>query len=330
MTQHIQRPAQTCAPAVQDPASQIESGIVTHRHKAGLITLQPNEIPPQTRPKISYFAMFWTAPALIWQGLFFVAPLGFLVWMSFWVVRDFRLIPDFVGDNWARMFTRGFFYDGFWYTLQISTVTAVVATVIAFPVAYYLAFLASARRRQLAIFLLITPFFTSYLVRIYAWTIIIAREGVVNTLLGTIGIAPLNLLNTPFATVIGYLTLCLPLVVLIQLMALSNVDRDLVGAAHNLGCKPLKTVFTVVIPAAKIGLIIAATFAFIMAFGDYISPVFLGGSSPPTLSILIVDQAKSGNHWPRAAVVAVVMIITLVTVLFTALALAYKTGRRAT
>lgn len=283
---------------------------------------------PRKRLRIDRFALFWAAPALIWQGLFFVAPLGFLVWMSFWMVQNFRLIPDFVTDNWVRMFTRGFFHDAFWYTLQISAVTAVVATLLAFPVAYYLAFCASARRRQLAIFLLITPFFTSYLVRVYAWTIILAREGVINTVLGGAGMAPVALLNTSFATVVGYLTLSLPLVILIQLMAMSNVDRDLVGAAHNLGCKPLTTVFTVVIPAAKIGLVIAGTFAFLMAFGDYVSPVFLGGSRPPTLSILIVDQAKSGNHWPRAAVVAVVMIITLVTVLFTALTLAYKTGRR--
>lgn len=89
----------------------------------------------------------------------------------------------------------------------------------------------------------------------------------------------------------------------------------------------MRTIFTVVIPSARIGLILAATFAFILAFGDYVSPVFLGGSSPPTLSILIVDQTKSGNNWPRAAVVAVVMIVTLIVVLFSTLALAYGRGR---
>lgn len=282
------------------------------------------------RPRMDGFAIFWAAPALIWQGLFFLVPLAILVWMSFWIIENYRLTPDFVTANWARMFSRGFFYDGFWYTVQISATTAVVASLLAFPAAYYLAFRASPARRRLAIFMLVTPFFTSYLVRVYAWTIILAREGVINTVLGGIGIAPLTLLNTSFATTIGFLTLSLPLVVMIQLFALSNVDRDLVGAAHNLGCGPVKTVFSVVIPAAKIGLIIAGVFAFVMAFGDYVSPVFLGGSSPPTLSVLIVDQAKSGNHWPRAAVVAVVMIVTLVTVMFTALTLAYKTGRRPT
>lgn len=285
---------------------------------------------PLRRPKVDGFAAFWVSPALIWQGVFFLSPLVFLVWMTFWVVRNYRLTPDFVFSNWERMFTRGFFWDGLFYTAQISVVTAAVASLLAFPVAYFLAFRARPSAKRLALFMLITPFFTSYLVRIYAWMIILAEEGVVNAVLGGLGVPALSLLNTSFATVIGYLTLCLPLVILIQFFALSNVDRDLVGASHNLGCGPVRTVLTVVIPSARIGLILAAAFAFILSFGDYVSPVFLGGSSPPTLSILIVDQAKSGNNWPRAAVVAVVMIVTLITVLFSALALAYGRGRART
>lgn len=279
------------------------------------------------RPKIDGFAVFWVSPALIWQTLFFLAPLVFLVCMTFWVVQNYRVTPDFVFSNWERMITRGFFWDGLFYTARISFVTAAAASLLAFPVSYYLAFRARPSIKRLALFMLITPFFTSYLVRTYAWMIILAQEGVLNAVLGGVGIAPLSLLSSPLATVIGYLTLCLPLVILIQLFSLSNVDYDLVGASHNLGCGPLRTVFKVVIPAARIGLILAGTFAFILSFGDYVSPVFLGGSSPPTLSILIVDQAKSGNNWPRAAVVAVVMTVTLITVLFSALALAYGRGR---
>ena len=101
------------------------------------------------------------------------------------------------------------------------------------------------------------------------------------------------------------------------------MDQSLVGAAHNLGCNAIKTIFIVIIPAARIGLIIAATFAFILTFGDYVSPAYLGGGSPPTMSILVVDQTKSGNHWPRASVVAVTMVVTLFIVLFLALFAAY-------
>ena len=83
------------------------------------------------------------------------------------------------------------------------------------------------------------------------------------------------------------------------------------------------------VPAARVGLILAAAFAFVLAFGDYISPLLLGGSSPPTLSVLLADQVKSGNHWPRAAVIAVVMVVTLTVVLGVMLGLAYgQKGRR--
>src|SRR4029453_7762669 len=139
----------------------------------------------------------------------------------------------------------------------------------------------------------------------------------------TIGIGTVPLLNNAFGALVGYLTLSLPLVVLIQLFALSNVDRNLIEAAHNLRCGPLRTVFTVIVPSARVGLVLAATFVFILSFGDYVAPTMLGGGKPPTLSILITDQVKSGNHWPRAAVVAVIMVVSLIVTLFAMLRVAY-------
>lgn len=89
----------------------------------------------------------------------------------------------------------------------------------------------------------------------------------------------------------------------------------------------MRTIFTVIVPSARVGLILAAAFAFVLAFGDYIAPLYLGGSRPPTLSILIADQVKSGNHWPRASVVAVIMIVTLAVVMTSLMALAYRQRR---
>ena len=272
---------------------------------------------------IDRFALFWRAPALLWQGAFFIAPLAILVAMTFWSVKSYRLTPDFVTKNWERMFTRDYFWAAYSFTFQMATLVALLATLIAFPAAHYLAFKASPKVQRWGVFLLITPFFTSYLVRIYSWKIILSAEGVLNVGFSLIGLGPLDMIDNMFGAVIGYLTLCLPLVILIQYFALSNVDQSLIGAAHNLGCNAIKTIFIVTIPAARIGLIIAATFAFILTFGDYVSPTYLGGGSPPTMSILVVDQTKSGNHWPRASVVAVTMIITLFTVLFLALFAAY-------
>ena len=140
---------------------------------------------------------------------------------------------------------------------------------------------------------------------------------------GFFGFGPIDMLNTLFGTMVGYMTLTLPLVILLQFFSLSNVDKNLIEAAHNLGCGRLRSVFMVIIPSAKTGIILACTFAFILCFGDLVSPTSLGGSKPPTLSILIVDTVKQGNNWPRAAVVAVVMVLTLIVVAFTALYFAY-------
>jgi spermidine/putrescine transport system permease protein len=269
------------------------------------------------------------APILLWQLAFFLGPLLFLVWMTFWRVRNFRLTPDFIFDNWQRLLAAGYLYDAYLYTATIALTAAALATIVAFPAAYTLAFRVSPAVRRWAIFLLIVPFFTSYLVRIYAWEILLSDKGVINYVLRGIGAGAVQLLNNAFGSLVGYLTLSLPLVILIQLFALSNVDRALIEAAHNLRCGPLRTVFTVIVPAARTGLVLAATFAFILSFGDYVSPTLLGGGKPPTLSILITDQVKSGNHWPRAAVVAVIMVVTLTVSLLAMLRLAYGRPERA-
>jgi spermidine/putrescine transport system permease protein/putrescine transport system permease protein len=139
-----------------------------------------------------------------------------------------------------------------------------------------------------------------------------------------VGLGPYQMLNTVGATMIGYLTLAFPLVVLLQLFSLAFIDRTLIEAAHNLRCGRIRTVFEVVIPSARTGLVIAALFCFILAFGDFVSPVYLGGGEPTTLSILITDTTKSGQQWPRAAVIALTMIGTLLVVAFAAIKFAYR------
>ncbi len=126
----------------------------------------------------------WQWPLLIWQGLFFVGPLLLMVAMTFWLVRNYRMEPDFIFDNWQRMLTRGFFWDAYFVTLGRAVLAATLASLIAFPASFALAFRASEAVRRWAIFFLIVPFFTSYLVRIYAWQVLLAESGPLNGLLG--------------------------------------------------------------------------------------------------------------------------------------------------
>ena len=279
--------------------------------------------PAAARRKPDGYALFWGVPLAVWQAVFFLAPLAFLVVMTFWTVKNFRLSPDFDTVNWVNMFSKSYVIETYFRTLWYGVVAAIVCSILAFPASFALAFKASPVVQRIALFLLITPFFTSYLVRVYSWQTVLSDKGLLNSVFAFVGLGPFEMLNNPFGTVVGYMTLTLPLVILLQFFSMSNVDKNLIEAAHNLGCGRLRTVFLVIVPSAKIGIILAGTFAFILCFGDLVSPVSLGGSKPPTLSILIVDTVKQGNNWPRAAVVAVVMVLTLIVVAFTALYFAY-------
>ncbi len=274
--------------------------------------------------RLDLYALTWRLPIILWQLVFFVGPVVFMVAMSFFVVRNYRMMEAFEFANWERMLTRGFFWDSYWYTLFIASLSATIAMCVAFPAAWALAFRASESVRRWAIFLLVIPFFTSYLVRTFSWYVILAESGVLNAILGYIGLGPFRMLNTHFGTIVGYLTLTLPLVVILQTVSMANIDKTLVEAARNLGCKPLATIWRVVLPLSKTGFIVAALFCFILAFGDFVAPFYLGGSQEPTLPILILDTTKSGQQWPRAAVVAIMMMLTLFTIAFTAIALAYR------
>jgi spermidine/putrescine transport system permease protein len=280
-----------------------------------------------TSRKLDLYPAVWRLPLLVWQGLFFVVPLIFMAAMSFWLVKNYRMEPAFVFDNWTRMLGRGAFWDAYWLTLGRAALAGVLATVIAFPASLFLAFGLGENGRRFALLCLIVPFFTSFLVRAYAWQVILAESGPVNAALGVAGLGPFTMLNSGFGAMVGYLTLVLPLVVIFQTWSLAAIDRSLIEAAGNLGAAPLRVLASVIIPAAKTGLVLGAVFAFIMTFGDFVSPFYLGGSKPPTLTILIIDTTKSGQQWPRAAVVAIMMILTLFAVATAALKAAY--GRRA-
>lgn len=278
----------------------------------------------KSRTQPDWYAIVWRTPMLVWQLLFFIGPLIFLIYLSFWQVQNYVMVPALDPVNWIKMFSKSYFWDTYWRTLGLAALATIITSILAFPAAYTLAFKVSETARRWAIFFLIIPFFTSYLVRIYAWQVIIAEHGAINSVLSYLGVGPFQMLNTPVGTMVGYMTLTLPLVMILQTLSLASVERNLVEAAHNLGCGIIRTIFTVICPLARVGLIIGAVFCFILSFGDFVSPFYLGGSKPPTLPILIIDTTKSGQQWPRAAVVALVMIATLLLIAFSAVSAAYR------
>lgn len=250
-------------------------------------------------------------PVIIWQLVFFAAPLLFLVVVTFWRVRSFRLEPALSLENWSRILGADSFHNALLHTLLVAGTTTVLALAIAFPAAYTIALRLPQRLRDVAIAMLVIPVFSSYILRIYAWQIMLSPEGLANSVLAALGIGALPLLGGAFSMQIGLLTLTLPIGVLILVFALSGVDATLIEAAENLGCRRIRVVWHVLLPAIRPALVLAASSVFLLAFGDYVSPLFMTGSNPPTLSILIVDTVKSGSQWPRASVIGVCMLVLL-------------------
>jgi spermidine/putrescine transport system permease protein len=253
-------------------------------------------------------------PVAFWQALFFVGPLAFLVVITFWEVRSFRLEPAFVSDNWARILGASTFHKALAHTLLVSTLATVLAVLLALPAAYTIAFRLSPRARNLVVAALIAPVFSSYIVRIYAWQVVLSPQGIANSFVTALGLPALDLLGGAFSLQIGFLTLTLPIAVLIIMFAFSGIDGTLIEAAENLGCTRARVFWHVVLPAARPALVLAASTSFLLAFGDFVSPMFMTGSRPPTLSILIVDTVKSGSQWPRASVIGVAMLLVLMVV----------------
>lgn len=266
-------------------------------------------------------------PLGAWQAIFFIGPLCLLVAMSFWSVRDFQPVAEYTLDNWKETFSAPYFGSVYLRTLLYATAAAVIVPLFAFPVAYALAFKVSPRVRWFVAVLFILPFFTSYIVRSYSWRVLLSEDGALNQALESIGLGKVSFLGGPVGLLIGYFNYFFPIIVLVLLLSLLNVDRTLISAAKNLGAKRWRTLLTVTLPAARIGIVFAVGFAFILAFGDFISPSQLGAGKMIMMSTLVVDSVQGGADFPKAAVVGLTMAVTVIAALFTTYLIAFPRRR---
>jgi len=262
-------------------------------------------------------------PMLAWQLVFYLGAAVILVLMTFWAVRNYRLVADYNLQNWISILGSDLFYTIYIRTIAYSALAATAASVLAFPLAYALAFKVSARMQRVAFMLLILPYFTNYYVRSYSWRFMLEDDGIVSYALRLVGLS-LGVFQGSFApTLVGYMSYFFPLVALIQLLTLMYISREYLEAANNLGAGRLRTIATVVIPMARRGLILGFAFGFMLAMGDYIAPSYLGSGGRPTLSILIINTIQGQSDFPKAAVIALIMIVTLLVVFFGAFRFAF-------
>lgn len=266
----------------------------------------------------------WVAPMPIWFTAFFLGPLALLIAISFWSVQNYRLTPEFSGSAWQYVLGLEFLWATFWRTYGLALLSAVFVSLLAFPASYAMAFLVAPRLRLMLLGLVLAPFFTSYLVRVYSLQVFLAEGGVLPRLTESLGWSGASMLNTYPALFLGHATLTLPVVLVLQTLALANVDRTELSAAANLGARPVRVLFRVILPAARPGLALGALFAFLLCYAEFVSATYLGGGRFQTLPILLTDLVRGGQQWPRAAVVSVLMIAVLLLTSLAAVLWAYR------
>jgi spermidine/putrescine transport system permease protein len=201
-------------------------------------------------------------------------------------------------------------------SLTIAGLVTLATVVTAYPVAYYLAFYAG-QRRSLILFLVTLPFWTSYLLRVFAWKIVLAYNGVLNSALMLSGLSsePSTLfLNTPSAVVLTLAHAYAPFAILPIFVALETIPRSLVEAAADLGARPFTTFRRVILPNSMPGVLSAAVVVFVPTVGDYVTPALIGGPTSTMIGSLVQAQFGKANDWPFGAALAVMVMLVILAV----------------
>ncbi len=198
-------------------------------------------------------------------------------------------------------------------SVKFAAITTVICLAIGYPMAYFMA-RSSASIRPALMMLVMLPFWTSFLLRVYAWKMLLADSGVFNNIGLALGLidAPVKMMNTPFSLVLGMVYTYLPFMVLPLYANLVKMDLRLLEAARDLGASPWTAFWSVTVPLSKNGIIAGALLVFIPCVGEFVIPELLGGPQTLMIGRVLWDEFFSNNDWPMAASVAVVMVLLIV------------------
>lgn len=264
----------------------------------------------------------------LWLAIFFFIP--FLVVFKISLTESAIAIPPYTSlmewdldaayinfklnlGNYLYLLEDTFYLDAYLSSVKIAAISTFFALVVGFPIAYLIA-RSKPSVRVLLLSLVILPFWTSFLLRVYAWMGLLKKNGIVNEFLLNIGIIdqPLIMLQTDFAVYIGIVYTYLPFMILPLYTALEKMDVTLLEAAEDLGARPATSFFMITIPMAMPGIIAGCLLVFIPAVGEFVIPSLLGGSETLMIGRVLWDEFFLNRDWPMASAVAIVMLIVLV------------------
>ena len=281
------------------------------------------------RPNVLLFLM--VTPPLLWLGLVYVGSLAALLVQSFYSIDEFSglIVPEFTLKTYAELL-RPANFDIILRTLLMSATVTLGCAVIAFPIAYYAARHAKGRWKAVFYLGVMLPLWSSYLVKVYAWKLILAKEGIVtwasegigagfvlNAVLSIPGIGGNSLSTSPLGTWIVFVYVWLPYMILPMQAALERVPTSMLEASADLGAAPARTFRSVILPLALPGVIAGSIFTFSLTMGDYIIPQIIGTSARFIGQAVYQLQGTAGNL-PLAAAFAVVPIAIMMVYLWLA------------
>jgi spermidine/putrescine transport system permease protein len=249
------------------------------------------------------------------------APMALLALYSFWSQQGYALDTHLTLAQYATSLGRANYRALFYRSLEISSLVTVVTVLLAYPMAYFVAFRVAARSKFVWLILLTIPFWTSYLLRVFAWKLILGYNGVINSGLMKLGVIqqPLEfLLYNPTAVVVTLAHAWAAFAILPIYVSLEKIDRSLLDAAADLGDGPVRRFFRVTLPLSLPGVIGAAILIFVPTTGDYVTPTLVGGSGGVMIANVIEEQFDKVGNWPLGAALAMASMaaVGLVTLLF--------------
>jgi spermidine/putrescine transport system permease protein len=249
-------------------------------------------------------------PGMSWLAVFFLAPLAVIFVVSLGTRDQYGgvVFSGFGLQNYQRALEPDFL-PTIGNSLRYAAATTVLSILVAYPVAYWISRY-GGRHKALLIVLVMLPFWTSFVIRTYAWMIILRDNGVVNGVLATLGMAePLQLLNTDLAVILGMTYGFLPFAILPLYVSIDRLDPALVAAARDLYASGRQAFLRVTLPLTMPGIIAAAILTFIPAIGDYVTPELLGGAQTTTIAKIVQVLFMSARDWPYGAALGFLLII---------------------
>ncbi len=215
--------------------------------------------------------------------------------------------------NYGYLLEDSLYISAYWSSIKIAFVSTLITLLVAYPMAYYIA-RSPLRRRNVLLMLIILPFWTSFLLRVYAWIGILKTNGIINKVLMWLGITnePSVMMQTDFAVYVAIVYTYLPFMVLPLFTNLVKLDQSLLEASNDLGANSLTTFFKITLPLSVPGIIAGSMLVFIPVVGEFVIPALLGGPDTLMIGKVLWNEFFSNRDWPVASAVAIVMLVLLV------------------